>query len=162
MDIFQAEGSRQALLFSKVIEYVKSQNWKYRIIGDGQNIVELHMNLKSKLNSCHVLVVAEEKCIQAFAVCPLQAQKDTFANVSEYITRANYGLKMGNFELDYRDGEIRYRSFLSCREGIPSLKDIEYCVDVTFLMMNRYGDGLAKNIMGFGDPARDVEAAENP
>lgn len=63
MGIFQAEGSRQALLFSKVIEYVKSQNWKYRIIGDGQNIVELQMNLKSKLNSCRVLVAAEEKCI---------------------------------------------------------------------------------------------------
>lgn len=82
--------------------------------------------------------------------------------MAEYITRANFGLKMGNFELDYRDGEIRYQSCLPCREGIPSLKDIEYAVDVTFLMMNRYGDGLAKNIMGFGDPARDVEAAENP
>lgn len=161
MGFFKAEGSRQALLFSKVLEYVKSQDWKYRVIGDDQNVVELQMRLRSKLNSCRVLIVAEEKCIQAMAVSPLQAQPDTYANVVEFITRANYGLKMGGFEFDYRDGEVRYQSCLSCKEGIPSLKDIEFVVDVTFLMMDRYGNGLAKNIMGFGDPARDVAEVES-
>lgn len=161
MAFFQAEVSRQALLFSKVLEYVKSQNWKYQVIGDDKNVIELQMRLKSKLNSCRVLIVAEEKVIQAYAVAPLHAQPDTYANVVEFITRANYGLKMGGFEFDYRDGEVRYQSCLTCREGIPSLKDIEFAVDVTFIMMDRYGNGLAKNIMGFGDPAKDIAEAEN-
>ena len=29
-------------------------------------------------------------------------------DIAEYLTRANYGMVMGNFEMDYSDGEIRY------------------------------------------------------
>jgi hypothetical protein len=32
--------------------------------------------------------------------------------VAEYITRANYGLIIGNFELDYDDGTIRFKTSL--------------------------------------------------
>ena len=68
---------------------------------------------------------------------------------------------MGKFEFDYRDGEVRYQSCLSCREGIPSLKDVEFTVDVTMLMLQRYGDGLIKNLMGFGNPEQDIREIDN-
>lgn len=44
--------------------------------------------------------------------------------------------------------------------GVPSLGDVERCVDMGSLMFKRYGDGLVKNIMGFGNPAADIEAIE--
>ena len=79
----------------------------------------------------------------------------------EFITRANYGTKLGKFEFDYRDGEVRYQTCLPSREGTPSMKDIEFCVDCGMLMLQRYGDGLVKNIMGFGNPEKDIEEIEN-
>lgn len=30
--------------------------------------------------------------------------------VAEYITRVNYGMSLGNFEMDYDQGELRYRT----------------------------------------------------
>jgi hypothetical protein len=32
--------------------------------------------------------------------------------VSHFLTRANYGLADGNFELDFEDGEVRYKTVL--------------------------------------------------
>ena len=32
--------------------------------------------------------------------------------VSEFLTRANHGLADGNFELDFDDGEVRFKSVL--------------------------------------------------
>ena len=153
--------SRKEQLFNKVIEYLDSQKWKYTIKGSNRDIAELNMSLKSKLNSCRMLVTTSDKDIQAFAVSPIKASPDCFANVVEYITRANYGLKVGKFEFDYRDGEVRYQSCLSCREGMPSLEDIEFTVDVTMLMLQRYGDGLVKNMMGFGNPEQDIAQVDN-
>jgi len=30
--------------------------------------------------------------------------------VAEFINRANYGIIIGNFEMDFADGEIRYKT----------------------------------------------------
>ena len=35
----------------------------------------------------------------------------------EFVTRANQGLWVGNFELDYRDGTIRYKTNLQSADG---------------------------------------------
>lgn len=149
--------SQKARLRKLIEDYVISQGWNYE---SKENTVIFNMNIKSKLSKCRVYVVAYENGIGAIAVCPLNATKDVYNTVVEYITRANYGLKCGGFEFDYSDGEIRYRTFLSAREALPDMQDVEHIVDLSFFMMQQYGDGLIKSLMGFGDPERDIEAAE--
>jgi hypothetical protein len=46
----------------------------------------------------------------AYAVCPVKAPADRRAGVSEVISRANYGLGAGNFEISFEDGVIRYKN----------------------------------------------------
>ena len=153
--------SKTEELMRKIIEYLDSQNWHYKLNEQRSNVIEMSMGIKSKLKSVRMLIVAEEAGIQCFSVCPLNATPDVYPQVVEFITRANYNLKMGKFEFDYNDGEIRYQSYFPCKETDPHIKDIERVVDVPFLMMQHYGDGLAKNLMGFGDPENDVKAIEN-
>jgi hypothetical protein len=94
------------------------------------------------------------------AVCNIKASTDVFPQVVEYITRANYGLKIGKLEFDYSDGEVRYQTILSAKEGCPSLKDVERVIDMSFIMLDRYGNGLVKNLMGVGNPEADIREAE--
>lgn len=160
MAFFKTEISRKEMLMNKVVEYLKSQNWKFRSVGNDGDIVEFNMGLKGKINSCRVVVAVGEKEIQAFGFVPIKAGSDSYQDVVEFITRANYGTKIGKFEFDYRDGEVRFQTCLPCREGIPSMKDIEFVVDLPMLMLQRYGDGLVKNMMGFGSPAEDIAQIE--
>jgi len=44
-----------------------------------------------------------------YSIMPRKAPNARLAQVAEYLTRANYGLLVGNFELDLSDGEIRYK-----------------------------------------------------
>ena len=41
---------------------------------------------------------------------PMKVEEDKRAAVAEYLTRANYGLHVGNFEMDMTDGEVRYKT----------------------------------------------------
>ena len=116
-------------------------------------IVSFGIRLKSRLSSCQVFAVASATEIQAFAVCPIKGGEEVRPAVAEYITRANYGLKIGKFEMDYKDGEVRYQSALPAAEGVPSLRDVERVVDIPYLMMDRFGDGLVRCLMGVGGPA---------
>lgn len=160
MAFFKQEMTQKERLLNRALEYIQSQDWKYTMIGDNKDIIEFKMGLKGKIGSCRMVVTTSDKEIQAFGFAPFKADADCYAKTVEYITRANYGLKVGKFEFDYRDGEVRYQACLPCREGVPSLKDVELVVDVPMLMLQRYGDGLVKNIMGFGDPEKDIAAAE--
>ncbi len=150
-------------LTSITLEYFESQKWRYDVKrnDDERFIAALGMNLKGKLSSCRILVVVDDRDIQCFTTCPIKATEDVRPQVAEFITRANFGLKIGKFELDYNDGEVRYQTILPCSEGVPPIKDVERVVDMGFLMFQRFGDGLIKNLMGFGNPAEDIKAITN-
>ena len=150
--------ARKQMHLEKTEEYLKSQNWKYAV---KNGFFEFNMGLKCKIGSCRMVVVPGENEIQSYAFCPIKASNDTFASVVEFITRANYGLKVGKFEFDYRDGEVRYQACLPSRDGIPSMREVEFIVDLPMLMLQKYGDGLTKNLMGFGDPEKDIAEIES-
>ena len=146
-------------LVAQAKRYLDSQKWRYRRLED-KSILTFGMNIKSKLASCKVYIDCKDDCILVYAVCPINASEENRPVVAEYITRANYGLKCGNFEMDYSDGEVRYKTHLRCSEDVPCLADVESTVDISFLMLQRYGDGLVKCMMGYGDPAADIAATE--
>ena len=45
---------------------------------------------------------------------------DMMASMAEFLTRANYGLLNGNFEMDMGDGELRYKCYIHCGDQEPS------------------------------------------
>ena len=116
--------------------------------------------MKNKLDACQFILFTEDRRITVYGCSPVHAKSDCYANVTEYITRANYGLRHGNFEFDHRDGEIRYKVYIPCKNNLPNSADIDNAILVVGLMMERYGDGLLKNMMGIGHPEEDIRAIE--
>ncbi len=90
----------------------------------------------------------------------INAPEEKRAALSEFMTRANYGMVIGNFELDLNDGEIRYKVSVDV-EGIELdnlfLKNISYTGVVT---MDRYFTGIAKVLFSDIDPAVAVQEIE--
>ena len=95
--------------------------------------------------------------IESIAVSPINAAEEHRAAVAEYMLRVNYGLKLGAFELDFRDGEVRFKSTLSALEGRPSSVDVARVVSMPVIMMDQFGEGLVKCMLGVGNPAEEAE-----
>lgn len=94
------------------------------------------------------------------ATARISADEASREKVAEYLTRANYGLRMGNFEMDFRDGEIRFKSF--CRSGDIALNEDQ--ITDSFLLaivqFDIYGDNLLAVLFGMKEPAEAIEDAE--
>lgn len=103
--------------------------------------------------------VGDDKII-FYGFCPIGADRDVaemMAQRAEFICRANYGLKNGSFELDFRDGEIRYKSFVDCDEVLPStevVKNSIYCINIMYKL---YAQGIV-DIIFAGCSAKDAIA----
>ena len=154
----QYEINRAAL-----IAYIESQGWNFTVRADNDEryVARMGFNVGNRLRSIDILAIADSTCIQSIGVSPINAKPEDYGMVVEYITRANFGLKVGNFEFDYSDGEVRYQSYLSSWDGQPNRENIEVGVDMPYHMFKKYGDGLVKALMGFGTPEADIAAAES-
>lgn len=56
--------------------------------------------------------VEEKDLVLLYSIAPRRVPADRRLEVSEFLTRANHGLADGNFELDFEDGEVRFKSVL--------------------------------------------------
>ena len=80
--------------------------------------------------------------------------------MAEFLCRANYGMRNGNFELGCDDGQIRYKSFVDCSGGVPSEQVIENTIIAGIEMMKRYSPGIQDVLFREVSPKKAVEKCE--
>jgi len=90
---------------------------------------------------------------------PAIVPEEQRAAVGEFCNRANFGLAIGNFELDHDGGEVRFRTSLDAEGADPSPALVKNAVVANVLTMDRYVAGLLAVLNGT-DPADAVEDAE--
>jgi hypothetical protein len=69
----------------------------------------------------------------------LPEQRDTIAR---FITRANWGLTIGNFEMDYQDGHIRFKTSVDFEDSELNEALIRNSILSAMTAMEAYGDEL--------------------
>lgn len=82
--------------------------------------------------------------LSIYAVLPMQAPNNKLHETAEFLHRANYGLIIGNFELDFRDGEIRYKVSIDMEDNVPNPDHINSMIDCALAMSDRYIPGLGQ------------------
>jgi len=122
---------------------------------------EADIELECRLNGTRLFLVPQDNGLLVYASVHLEATPDTLPAAAEYITRANYGLPGGNFELDMDSGMINFKMYVNCNNAPPSQQDIITGMTVPVAVLNRYGNGLIDVIENGKPPKTAVTEAEN-
>ena len=147
-------------MITLVRDYLDTEDWKYDYDA-GAKIIKAGVNLKCKLKSVNLVLRFTDEGFTTLAISPMNAGEDCRANIAEFITRANYGIRNGNFEMDYRDGEIRYKVYTNYKALDSISKEIiDDSVLIPPYMFNRYGDGIAALLFGFSTPEDEINKIE--
>jgi hypothetical protein len=93
-------------------------------------------------------IVEEQELIAFYSVCPLTVPENRRLEVADFLTRANYGLALGNFELDFADGEIRYKTVLEVEGRYISPALVKRLVKANGLAMETYLPGIGAVVAG--------------
>ena len=111
--------------------------------------------------------IVNEIDFSVFASYPFHADhknKELMNRVAEFICRANFGLRHGNFEFDFRDGEILYKITADCEGDNNDLRFsdeiIKNALQIPSTMIRRYTPGLNVVLFGGADPAKAVKNCE--
>ena len=85
---------------------------------DSIGLFTIEMKLHGKLNTARMLVLVRENNFSTLTTCPIRADENSRLAAAEFLTRANYNMRNGNFELSMEDGEIRFKTYLHASDGV--------------------------------------------
>lgn len=147
----------------KMIESIKKffaeNEWKYSF-HEKDKVFVSGVNMGNVIGDIRMLVFMEETAYTVYMILNSKAEEKNYSAVSEFLHRANYGLKDGNFEIDYRDGEIRYKTFVNFANTSVSMDVVGESMFVGAVMIEKYGKGLLKVMLGEGIPEKCIEECE--
>lgn len=81
---------------------------------------------------------------------------------AEFLTRANFGLIIGNFEMDMGDGEVRFKTSIDVDGDRFTTALLRQLVDVNLEMMDKYLPGIIAVIDTDTSPEAAVAGIEGP
>jgi len=85
---------------------------------EGETALQMIFKGSQSQWTCFAQVREDLQQVIFYSVSPVSVPADKRTEVAEFITRANYGLIIGNFEMDFDDGELRYKTSLDV-ENVP-------------------------------------------
>uniref|UniRef100_A0A7S4KBF7 Uncharacterized protein n=1 Tax=Odontella aurita TaxID=265563 RepID=A0A7S4KBF7_9STRA len=146
-------------IFKAVHKMLKGAGTKYFVDPDRDMI---RMSATGKHATYNAIFDAREQKEQLFVYvcCPNMAPVDRRLPAAEFITRANWGLAIGNFEMDMNDGEVRYKVSIDVEEGEISCKMVQNMLGASTQTMERYFPGLMSVYYADKDAASAVSTVE--
>ncbi|NMB54984.1 MAG: YbjN domain-containing protein [Leptolinea sp.] len=146
-------------LFPIIEKFFTDDEWYFIQLGN-QPILQMTFQGKNGKWTCYAQIHEEQPIFFFFSICPVNVPEDKRQKMAEFLTRANYGLKVGNFEMDFSDGEIRYKTSLNVENDQLSGPIIRNLVYANLWTMDRYLAGILSVIYGNIDPAEAIKKSE--
>lgn len=139
------------------------ETWHYE--QEDENIFVGKMSgFGGKIDNFEFRVIVGQNVVTCCHTSSLQVPEELRPGVAEFITRANYGLIRGNFEMDFNDGELRYKTTISRQDLLSddasALENMKLLMILGPSMWKRYGDNLAAFLFGFTANASIKELVE--
>lgn len=143
---------------------IDDMDMKMVAFDDERGVFSFTMNIPGPISTLRYIIKTHKEDYTVFAICPVRpagSLAEALPTVAEYVCRANYGLKNGNFDLDFDDGELRFKCFVDCEDQIPPHNIVRNSICIPSMMMMRYGSGLINVLYKGMDPETAVEECED-
>ncbi len=130
-------------ILDAIIDFFEKDSWPYSAVED-RPILKTAYEGKVGQFTCYAQAREEQQQFVFYAIFPVRAPLKKLPAVAEFINRANYGMIIGNFEMDYSDGEIRYKTSADLEDVTISEPLLRNLVYANVLTMDRYFSGLMR------------------
>lgn len=147
-----------------VNDFLKEDKWKY-FFDESKGVFKFGLRMGGKLHNIDYRIAVHKGDYVVYAFSPIgvdEHDKSMLQDMSVFITRANYGMTCGNFEMDMRDGEIRFKCYVSCEgNAVPTKEIIRESIYIPAKMYDRYAPGILGIVFQEKDPETMIAECED-
>lgn len=108
------------MMFERFKEYLKSVELNHSIM---ENETIITFSYASKANyQCVIDIDEHDQVVIMYTILGTLVTSNRLNKIAQLLTKINFGLRIGNFEMDYDDGQIRCKTSIDY-EGIKDFDD---------------------------------------
>jgi hypothetical protein len=159
----QTEISQQAFssrkIFEAIINFFTEDDWAYTKI-QGEPTLRLAFQGQNGKWTCYAKAREQQQQFVFYSICPVKVPETKNLAIAEFIARANFGMIIGNFELDFTDGEIRYKTSIDVEGANLTFTQIKRLVYANVMMMDQYLPGIMSVIDSDVEPKDAIAQIE--
>ena len=157
--------SETPCLLDVVQKTLNEQEWSFEVKDfpgeeESRKIVQAGCSGQNGSYRLTVDVNASNHCIVIYVTSQIKVPQDKRHLVAEYLTRANYGMVLGNFEMDFRDGEVRYKGSINVDGGFLAPRMFSRLLGCATVSMDRYFAQMMAIIYGGKSPVDALAEVE--
>ena len=145
--------------YEKLIQHLDERDVRYLTSSDNRSICA---DFRMEVGTYRIIATVDPEggLFQIFGYSPVRVPAGARPAVAETIARANYNLRIGKFEMDCDEGELRFQAAQILTED--SLEDavIDRLMATTMAMLDRYLPAVLSVIYGNELPKDAVKCAE--
>ena len=118
MEMIEIQGNMS--MFERFKEYLKVVELNYSVV-ENETIIMFRYTSKGNYQ-CIIDIDEHDQVILAYTILGSLVTLDKRNRIAQLLTKINYGLRVGNFEMDYDDGQIRYKTSIDY-DGVKDFDD---------------------------------------
>ncbi|MEQ9237054.1 YbjN domain-containing protein [Coleofasciculus sp. E2-BRE-01] len=146
-------------IFAEMVNFFKQDDWSFYQI-KGQPVLQMGFQGKNGQFTCYARARENEQQFVFYSICPVTVPKSKRRALGEFIARANYGMIIGNFELDFAEGEVAYKTSIDVEGSTLTFPQMKRLVDTNVTMMDQYLPGIKAVIQGDASPEEAIAQIE--
>ena len=130
-------------VIQQIKNFFKENDWNYTY-DEEKNIFSTNLNMNNVLGIIRIYIVFQESSYVVNAVLNSNVEEQYYVKIAEYLHRANLGMRNGNFEFDYSDGEISFKTFVNFVGMELSNEVVVDSILIPIFMIDKYGKKLVQ------------------
>jgi hypothetical protein len=146
-------------IFNVLVEFFEEDEWDFQWM-EGMSVLTMGFSGKNGKWQCFAQAREQQQQFVFYSVLPVNVPKEKRLKVAEFITRVNYGLVMGNFEMDFEDGEVRYKTSIDVEGAELSPAMIRQIVYSNIIITDRYLTSLMRVSFSDTTPEEAIEEGD--
>jgi hypothetical protein len=150
-------------LLSIVRAFFEGDDIRYQLQSKEESeIFTTYLTGKAGTYKTTVEVRESQNRVLVYTECPVRCPAHRHSLAAEYLMRANFSLALGNFEVDFRDGEVRYRQGVDVEGSVLSVAMVRQLIMIPASTMDRFFPGLMDVIYGARPPIEAYTEMRSP
>lgn len=119
-------------------QFLDSIQWHWELVDESGRILGTSVEGEHGKFTCYGHAHDTRQQLVFYSLCPTNCPPERLSAMAELMARMNFGMILGNFELDMRDGEIRYKTAIDVEDLDFSVDACKQLVFPNCMMMDRY------------------------
>lgn len=148
-----------------VEKYLKENDWKFQKVElekslcflaafEGKNgTYQIYWNCKYEEE--------HESYLSIMVLFPIKIVDEKRLSIAEFLTRANYNMIHGNFEMDMDDGDVRFRTSIPVKHFELPYETVGFLTSLSIMTMDNYCLGIHELLYSDKSPKGIIEKIES-